>query len=170
MPRQFGGGRRMDKEWRIGAPIDQQVTAIDETLLGAGVIGFTRAETILRCRSWVAAHFDGTQQAADRIDLTFGLGIFSTDAVAAGAASLPEPDSNAEYPWLWWGQMRLFATFAAAHGEAWGGLQQRLEVDTKAMRRVKPQQTLAWVVQSEQATGAPVTIVQFGSIRCLVGS
>ena len=144
-------------------------SAVNATAIGANSLGFTQAETILRCRGYVTASMDSTKQAGDEMTCTFGLGIFSSDAFALGATAMPEPSSDAVYPWLWWAQMHLHAEITGGT-EAWGLTQQILQVDSKAMRRVKPSQTLGWVVQFADAAGAPATDVVFGQVRVLVGS
>ena len=105
--------------------------------------------------------------ALDAADITFGLGLFATDAVNAGAGSLPDPAAEGEFPWLWYGQaiMRSPGADLAAPGAM-----QLLEVDTKAMRKFKPGETLAWVGQYVNITGTPGLHVDFGRTRVLIGT
>ncbi len=161
------GGRVQLKEWTSTLLSTIALTG-DGTAIG-GSVGFAIPGTILRCRSYVQATMDATKQVGDLITLTFGLGIFSTDAFTLGASAMPEPAADSAYPWLWWGQMHLEAQVAAGE-DSWGSSNQRLEVDTKAMRRFKPTQTLGWVVESHASAGAPVTSVTFGTTRILIGT
>ena len=125
--------------------------------------------TILRARGYVQATMDSTKQVGDNMTLTFALGIVSTDAFGAGAGSLPDPAAEPEYPWLWWGAMDLTAQVAAGD-DAWGSHSQRLEVDTKAMRRLNPSQSLIWVAEATSVAGAPVVEAIFGQTRVLIGT
>ncbi len=125
--------------------------------------------TILRCRGYVQAYLDATRQVGDIMVVTAALGIVSTDAFNLGATAFPDPADEPAYPWLWWGQMTLESTLAAGD-DAWGLSAQRLEVDTKAMRRWKPDETLTWVFQTTQVAGAPVTIIVNSDTRVLIGT
>jgi len=156
------------KEWQQGSFSRQAISAAG-TFAGGG-LDFAQPITVLRSRGYVQAAFDETVQAGDTMLLTFGLGIVSTDAANLGATALPDPGSDVAYPWLWWGEMFLEA-FAAdvATLHAWGSTNQRLEVDTKAMRRARLDQSLIWVIEAAQVTGAPVTNVEIGTTRILVG-
>ena len=156
------------KEW---SEVPALITAVSAagTVAGAS-LGFARPATILRVRGFVQAQFDTTLQLADRMLLTFGLGVVSTDAFAVGAMALPDPGAEPEYPWLWWGQIFLLATQANVPGQSWGPDAMRLEVDSKAMRRIKPGQSLVWAVEISIVVGAPVVDILFGQTRVLIGT
>ncbi len=160
-------GRVIDfKSWSF-APAFSTVLAAVGTTIGGSVL-FTGPATILRVRGAVQASFDSTVQNTDQMRLVFGLGIVSTDAATLGASAVPDPGGEAEYPWLWWGSMQLRASANAAEG-AWGTQAQKLEVDSKAMRRVKPGESLLWVVEVASVTGAPVTNIDFLQTRVFIG-
>ena len=169
MARRFSprGGKVIDmKEWDAIPSVSQELST--NTTISGGALSFGAPFTILRARGWVQATFDETMQAGDFLKVSFGLGIISTDAFNAGSAQ-PDPGAEPEYPWLWWGVIELEA-FAAAAQNVWGTTAQRLEVDTRSMRKVKPGQSLVWVAQTSDAAGAPVTKVTMGQTRVLVGS
>ncbi len=166
MARRRGSGRVIDfKAWGL-IPLLSADVSTDGTTQGASLV-FTSPGTILRVRGYVQAHFDLTVQVGDEMKITFGLGIVSTDAFDAGA--VPDLGSEADYPWLWWGEIFLRSELAAGPS-AWGISAQRVEVDSKAMRRFKPGQNLAWQAQTTGATGAPVMSITFGRTRVLVGT
>ncbi len=161
-------GKTLDmKQWDF-LPSVNQVTAIATVISGSG-LAFAIPATILRVRGYVTAAFDETKQVGDTMRIIFGLGIVSSDAFTLGATALPNPGGQAEYPWLWWGGGNLEA-FVAAGEEAFGTTAFRLEVDSKAMRKVKPGQTLAWIVETAGVAGAPVTSINFGQTRVLFGT
>ncbi len=122
------------KEWD-GIPGISAAAAAVGTSLG-GTLTFLRAQTLLRIRTNIYCSMDATQQIGDTMGITFGLGIFSTDAVTAGAGSVPDPSAEAEYPWIWWHDMFLRSEVAAAQDQ-WGTSSQFVQVDSKAMRKVK---------------------------------
>ena len=170
--RRGGGSRRFSKtidfkQWTSIPTVRSTLTA-DSTLLG-GSLAFAVPATILRVRGYVSGQFDSTKQVGDRIDLTWGFAVLSTDAVSAGPTVLPDPGDEPNYPWLWWMDMDLESHIAAGE-EAWGTTAQRYEVDSKAMRKVKPGESLVGLVQARGAAGAPVTIVHFGETRVLIGT
>ncbi len=163
-----GSGRVIDfKSWLTRLRSETSISVVG-TSMAAGVLSFTGPGTILRCRGFVQAHFDSTAQISDTMTLTFGLGLVSTDAAVVGSSAMPDPGGNSDYPWLWWGSMRLRSELAAGPS-AWGISAQRLEIDTKAMRRIKPEQTLVLVVEAASASGAPETVIEFGQTRVLIG-
>ncbi len=161
-------GRKIDfKQWDAMPSLSAESSSSGTTLGGA--ISFTIPATILRIRGYCQASLDETKQAGDEMIVGFAVGIVSTDAFNLGVTAVPDPSSEPEYPWLWWGQVFL-ESFVAAAAEPWGISNQRLEVDSKAMRKVKPGETLCWVAQRNAVAGAPVTILTFGQTRVLIGT
>ena len=168
MARNRGRGRTVDYKAWLG------MTAVDLTTASAGTniggrIDFIAPGTILRYHGYVQAHMDATKVADDTIVLGFALGIVSTDAAAVGGVSIPDAFGDPDYPWLWHGTMFLQSELAAA-AESWGLSAQRLEVDTKAMRRFKPGESLVWSVESATVAGAPATHMTTGFGRVLIGT
>ena len=165
-----GRGRTIDfKEWRLLAGASQSIST-DGTRLGSAVLGFDAPGTILRVRTPdILFSFDQTQQVGDSMILGLGLALMSSDAVAAGATAFPDPATEFEYPWLWWGQWQLRSTVAAGINNL-GTSVIRTSADTKAMRRFKPSMSLLWVVEATGTTGAVVTSIDVGSSRVLIGT
>ncbi len=163
-------GKTIDrKEWNATPSLTVEVST-DGTHEG-GLLNFSIPGTILRIRGYVSAIFDESSQVGDKMTVTFALGMVSTDAKDVGATALPDPGGEPEYPWLWWGQLRLdsFSTNGLPSA-SWGPAAQRMEVDSRAMRRFKPRESLVWVVERADAGGAPVTIITTGSTRVLIGT
>ncbi len=166
MARRSHGGKVIDfKAWLAMLAVDSQVSTAGTA--AGGFIDFTSPATILRCRGYVQGYLDPTKQVGDTMALGFAIGIVSTDARGAGV--LPDPFEEPEYPWLWHGTMFLRAEIAAG-AEAWGLSAQRLEVDTKAMRRIKPGQSLVYAIERASVAGAPVTEITTGFTRVLIGT
>ncbi len=162
------GAKTIDrKEWTNMLFTSNDIAT--ETTTAGGSVAFAIPGTVLRVRGYVQAMFDESAQVTDRMIVTFGLGLFSTDAVALGATALPEPKDEPEYPWLWWGEMHLQSN-ATAGPISWGPTAQRLEVDSRAMRKFKPRESLSWVIQTTLDVGAPVTIISTGTTRVLIGT
>ena len=134
-----------------------------------GAITFNVPATILRCRGELLMYFDATKQVGDLMIVTAALGIVSADAYTAGVGSMPDPAGEPEYPWLWWGEWRLDSIVAAAE-EGAGLTVHRVSVDTKAMRKIKPGQNIAWIFELGGVVGAPATIIEQTQTRVLIGT
>ena len=119
-----------------------------------GALGVaTSGATLVRTRGQLMFHMD-TGAAFDAITVAVGLGIFSSDAFAAGAASLPGPITDVDYDWIYH-RVALLESFSATESDA--SIQQNLqiELDSKAMRKMKPSQTMGFVFEGSIVAGAP---------------
>jgi len=132
-------------------------------------LSFAAPATILRCRGDVMFALDATKQVGDQAKVAIGLGIVSTDAFTVGGSAVPDPAGEADYPWLYWTERTLVASVAAGE-ESQGSSVDRFQVDTKAMRKVRPGETLTWITQFVDLVGAPVTDLFFSQTRVLVGT
>ena len=176
MPRGHGRGfsrpgKTIDFKAWDAIPGALQNLSANGTTAPAG-ISFTGPQTILRSRGEILLQMDENTLAADNALIAMALGIMSTDAFAAGGASLPDPSGNADYPWLWWQTINLATNFTLAAGsDQVAGMTTRVvQVDSKAMRRVKPNETLSLVFQYVNVSGNPTIQVDAGLIRVLFGT
>ena len=100
----------------------------------------------------------------------FGLALLSTDAVTLGATAVPDPSAEPEYPWIWYGQASMFAMTTLALGGNATAFSELLTIDSKAMRKVKPGETLTIVGQYVNVSGNPAMRVASGQTRVLIGT
>ena len=164
------GGKTVDYKAWIGHTGAEASFSTDAVFAASGSLSFTGLGTILRAHyPDLLVHLDSTKQVGDNIVITLGLGIISTDAAAQGANSFPDPVGSVDYPWLMWDQFSLDSEVAAGE-EAIGASVVRRSYDVKAMRRVKPGETLIWVGQRSGASGAPVTLFKMSLGRVLIGT
>ena len=163
-------GKKIDyKRWE-GIPAVSLNAAAIATLAGS-FLSFTQSATILRCRvADMLMMFGANQVAGDQSTSAWGLGIFSSDAVAAGVGSLPDPGQEPNYPWLWWGEFNLRNNLGLPVSDQAGPTALRFSVDTKAMRRIHPGQSIAWVIQQTSNVGAVTVNYDLGQTRVLVGT
>ena len=105
----------------------------------------------------------------DEMKLACGLAIISTDAFDLGATAVPDPAGDAEFPWLYWTEFALTST-TTDDRNAIGASNMRVEVDSRAMRKVKPGESMAWIFQYVDIAGAPVVDVQVNQMRVLLGN
>ena len=100
--------------------------------------------------------------------ITLGVGIVSSDALAVGATAMPDPAGEPDYPWLWWYPMLLCSGVASdtvgLYPRGWN-----INVESKAMRKVGPRQSVVLLAEYVGISGTPDYDVG-GSIRFLVGT
>jgi len=113
------------------------------------VSSFTPGEalTIIRTRGAVAVRPES--EAADvEIVGAIGMGIVSTEAFVAGVASIPEPFTDADWSgWMVWRSFAYDVRFSDATGVGfidWG-----FEIDSKAMRKIGPNEVLVTMAESQ---------------------
>ena len=155
------------KQWAAIPAWTDTITA-DETDL-VSFLSFAAPFTILRCRGDLILSFDETKQIGDTARVGFGLAVLSTDAVTLGPTAVPDPLGEPEFPWLYWEEVNFRATVAAGE-DSLGLTNYRMHIDTKAMRKVKPGQSLVPILQFDLVSGIPVMDVDVGQIRVLVGN
>ncbi len=154
------------KQWTAIPSFSLAISA-DGTFAVAGV-SFAVPATVLRSRSELIGWLDVSgQTAGDEVKFGIGLGLVSTDAFTLGATALPDPSGEPEFPWLYWYEYHLVTEEATGRGP--GGFF-RLAIDTKAMRKVKPGESLVWVVQRVDGGGDLIAHIAFGQTRILIGT
>ncbi len=162
-------GRRIEKEWNNIPGITLALTAA-ATVSGSAFIPGTSI-TIMRMLGEYMIVNTGTIVAADGARVTVGIGVVSADAFAAGAASLPDPDGEPEYPWLYWASHSFRfpkALSATISGDSVSGVIRR-PFDIKSMRKMKPGQALVFIVQYADISGNPALTMEIAPTRLLVG-
>ena len=85
---------------------------------------------------------------------------------------MPDPATEPEFDWLWW-YPTILASFGAATAAIANPVPQgesfdRIRVESKAMRKMKPGESLVLVAQYENIAGNPAVDVN-GSLRFLFG-
>jgi len=161
------GGRKTDYQWNV---LDDVVTTMTANAVAiVGSLGFTFPGTIMRVRGGrVDAAMDGSVDT-DIAGIIFGLGLVSTDAFNLGITAMPEPFEDVGYPWMWWKSFCIADNTPSGGDPHPGMTHQWAEIDTKAMRRFKPGQTLVLIAQYIDAVGTPpITVCHSGS-RVLIG-
>ena len=146
-PRSFHRGRsgaRRLTQW-LGPALQDFLSVADGGATLISSLSFEEPLTVTRVRGMVSLR---ASSAADlNIVGAYGEGIVSTEAFNAGVASIPEPFTDAD--WGGWFVWRSFSyrfdsiTQAGVFTTDWN-----FEVDSKAMRKVQPNETLVAVAES----------------------
>ena len=110
----------------------------------------------------------GTFVATDQARVTVGIGLFASDAFAAGAGSMPDPSTDPAFPWLYHMDNPISLSVASADGNSVGnGV--RTFYDIRTMRRIKPNESVGWVIQYTDVAGTLLLTAFFGRTRVLIG-
>ncbi len=140
-----GGGRRTDYNWfNIGDSAVAQPISVNATLGGTG-FAFTLAGTITRLRGKVGVVLD-TGGVGESMMIIVGLIVGNADLTNS-----PEIFTNGidEGSWIWQGA--LWINSGAEAAVVTDALSDSIEIDSKAMRRIKSGQTLFFVHQAPAA-------------------
>ena len=163
-----GGGKKIDfVEWSgvSGATF----------VLASGGAGFAEvvqtlvAATLLRTRGEIIASIDGPVDN-DQCSISAGIIVITEEQLAAGITSIPNPADDLNADWLWHGFILLMAQAGTGIGAALNAnnVTQRLTIDSKAMRKLRPSNHLAFVADNTPLGGTPVVDIIL-AIRCLKG-
>ncbi len=168
--RPFVRGQRMPKHWHFIPGANLAFTG-NATGVG-GSLALDGPWTVIRMLGEYLIHFTGgsTIVIGDKATFALGIGVVSSDAVAAGAASLPDPAGEPEYPWLFWTSHELAAIEADAlqRGGELGVI--RRSFDIRSMRKLKPRESLVFVAQYVDVAGTPFIDVAIAQTRVLVAT
>ncbi len=156
--------QRKEKTWLSLAGIQLTLTT-DATALGAA-LSFSGNSTLMRMLGEYIIAPTSATTALDGARITVAIGKISTDAFTAGAASVPDPASEPEYPWLYWMEHRFFYSGTDPESAS-AAASIRRSIDIHSMRKFKPGESLAYIVQYADTTGAPPLTVNLGQTRCL---
>ena len=135
----------------------------------AEVVSSTTAATLLRTRGEVIASIDGPVDN-DQAAVSCGITVITEEQLAAGITSIPNPSSDLDADWLWHGFLLLMAQAGTGVGASLNvnNVTQRLTIDSKAMRRIRPTMSLAFVAHNVALGGTPAVDLLF-AVRCLKG-
>ena len=165
MANQFGG-RRQSKQWE-GLPGNVVSMTIGATVLFSSFTGGIPF-TILRMLGEYVITPDAAPTAQDNADITVAIGVVSADAAALGSAAMSDPAQEPEYPWLYWAMHPFFFVGAETDPNS-AASSVRRSFDIRSMRKLKPRESLALVVQYEDVAGAPALQICAGKTRLLMG-
>ncbi len=146
-------------EWTDGPgnPSVQQITAAGATQVTTGLEAL-EALTVVRIRGEISLKLSTVTTVGDGFtNLGLGIGLVTTDAFDAGAASLPGPLTDKDWSgWIWHQLMGQMAGSATTEVGRFPMEAIRYVIDTKAMRKMRPNQVLVGVVETGTEVGTAV--------------
>ena len=161
------GGTRQRKHWHLVGDVLQSFTANSTAILGSFTASGGDPFTVLRLVGELAVTAGAAGVVAgDAAVIAVGIGVVSADALAVGASAMPDPGGEPDFNWLWWYQAQMMYPIQAQVGGPTEGA--RIRIESKAMRKVAPRQSLVMIGQYIDLGGGPPIDV-LGSARVLVG-
>ena len=165
-PRRGSSGIARDWSLGPGGVTQQAITGSGVTIIGSGVQSLVPQITIMRTRGLFHAYLTSATAAGDGFTGAMGIIVVTAQAFAAGAASMPSPVNELESNGWFYHQ------FLSVHAGEAGGLSggpegsQRVDVDSKAMRKFDDQQRVVAILEVTE-TGTAAMNINFDS-RMLV--
>ncbi len=166
MPRRraISGFQRKDKGWSFYAGGNIAFT-VNNTIAAGGSFATTESITVMRLLGEYIIVPTSAPSAGDMARISIGIGKLSDDAVAA--STLPEPDDEGNFPWLYFASHPFFFGTTSADPSS-AGASVRVRFDIKSMRKLKARESLVTVLQYVDVAGAPPLTVHSGVTRVLV--
>ena len=165
MARRRGGFDRVISQKSWVTTLHGQALNLDlaegQVVAGDLALSIGESMTILRLRGHVFVQLNAGA-AAERALVGVGIGLVSSTAFAAGVASLPSPVAEGGYPWIWHGYFSVSSGQEAAITDQW--LVDRREIDSKAMRKMRQDQSLVLVAEIADS------VDQTGEVNILYGT
>ena len=155
---------RKEKHWEF-IPGSSGALTVDGVTFRAG-LSFNAAATVIRMLGSYIIAPDSATVAQDMVSLVIGIGRVATDNAATGAG-LPDPAGQPGYPWLYWADHELFFGGTSTDPNMKVSSVQA-SFDIRSMRKFKPNETLALVLQYADIQGAPPLRVNIGRTRVLI--
>jgi len=160
---------RMKKQWTSMPNSTTALTSAGTSIISGNLAFTTDVSTILRMIGQLVVTPLTDFTTTERSILTVAIGLFNSEAVAAGAASLSDPVADSNYPWLWWKSMVFLNSVGLDLGEnALGGLTTRESFDVKSRRIVRPNDSLVMVGNYAQVVGGADMTVDVAHTRVLI--
>ena len=165
--RQIRVPRRL-KSWDFGPGTNvaqAQFTAITGVILTDALSVIQDGATLLRLRGQLIYMLDTTSALTGGFTGAFGIGIATQAAVAAGAASVPLPVDEQDFDgWIFWRPFSMKSVTATiADGSNAVSVSERVDVDTKAMRKLREGDSIYAALQITSEVGSAVMQVFFDS-------
>ncbi len=131
--------KRINK-WSLGPKATPlAMTAGAAQIWTAGVVLLAETQvTLVRIRGDALLYLTAATATGDGFKGALGIAVVSNEAFTAGAAAIPDPRSVSESDWDGWIYHRFFHVNAVAGGSpdpAGGSGMQRIEIDSRAMRK-----------------------------------
>ena len=168
--RNFPRAARRRTSWEGSNVALSLTTAVQaqQSLVTEAVLETFPNPTVVRIRGELIVGVTASGGAGSNTNLTMGIKLTTASAFAAGGASVESPNTEIGSDWIWWYAAPTRVADAIGSGSGTNvGVLDRVHVDSKAMRKVSPNQVLILVVHNVVG-GSTQTIAVNGTIRVLL--
>jgi len=140
-----------------------------DTIITEAILENVPNPTIVRIRGSLLLRVTAIAAAPSVSLITMGIKLTSGSALAAGIGAIELPSDEVGSDWIWWSSRAFNAdtALAAVNGDDGEALATRVEVDSKAMRKVQPNQVLIFVAQNSALTSTQSIRIS-GLVRVLL--
>ncbi len=161
-----GGFQRKDKSWSALTALNQAFTG-NLTAILSGATESLEALTVMRLIGDYVISPSQAPVVQDQARISVGIAKVSTDAAAAGAGSMPDPDDEPNFPWLYFASHPFhFADVSSDPSSAAASV--RVHFDVKTMRKCKPRESIVMIAQYANVVGNPPLTMATGVTRILI--
>ncbi len=162
-PRQFAARSFRTKrltDWGFGVDMLAQNLTSSAKLLGTTSLTIAEQATLVRIRGLIHFLLVSAGSVGDGFLGAAGIALVNSDAFAQGINSIPGPQSDANWDsWIWHSFFDARAVTATiTDGANAAGISQRIEIDSKAMRKWDPAETLVLMVEGTETGVANLQI------------
>ena len=155
-----------NKEWTVVCTNDTALDIAIGTVVAFVMFTADEAETVLRTRGFVFGELNAGG-VNERVTVAVGLAIVSARSAAVGITAIPRPATEGSYPWLWHGWLEVSSAREAAIVNNF--LHNRIEIDSKAMRKVKEDEVMLLAFEVCESTDQTGDMTVGGGLRVLTG-
>ena len=153
-------GKARSTDWGFGVDMLAQTLASSQKLLGTTSLTVAEQATIVRTRGILSLVLLTTNVAGGGFLGAAGIALVNSDAFSQGINSIPGPltDSNWD-AWLWHTFFDVRSVTATiADGANSNAANRQIQIDSKAMRKWDPAETLVLVVEGVETVSATLLV------------
>ena len=133
-------------------------TGSSSALIGSGITPSVDRFTIVRTRGFMNIRLQAADAAGSGFTYAAGIGIVSLDAFTAGISSTPFPFNDVNWPGWLWHHMGVFKSPVGALTVGAGLADQHIEIDSKAMRKLRQNEVMFASVQVGEVATATLVV------------
>jgi len=156
----FSPRSRRSTDWGFGPDMLSQSVTASVKLLGTTSVTLADPATIVRIRGLLHLTLTGFAGAGEGFAGAAGIALVNADAFAQGINSIPGPLSDSNWDsWMWHSFFDVRSiTGTIADGANAAGIDQRVEIDSKAMRKWDPADIMVLMTEFVESGNATVKV------------
>jgi len=144
---------RRRKSWDVGigqTGVQANISSSSAVIVSSALAVLQDGITLLRLRGEANFMISSVAAALDGFSGAFGIGVATTAAVTAGAASVPTPLTEAAWDgWIFWQAMNM-KSLTGTLSDFGVNTTLRMPIDTKAMRKLSEDESIYGVIETNE--------------------